>query len=522
MSEKPAEYPALPEAVKGGSFFRHMAFFGPGAIIACVTIGSGETVFASRGGAVFGYAIAWVFIMSAIFKGVQVYSGARFMTLTGRHPLESWAELPGPRAWFVWLLAFMSIVWMPFWLGGGLPKMLGDFTNWIVGIHAAEGLAEGEIDRNFLLASRLWATGFIVVGLTFTWFQSYRIFEKVQTGIVALLLFCMLVAAAFSNPDLLALIRGTFVPTKPEFEPWLMEKYPKDFLGKFPWVEVVLYIGVIGGGTQDYFGYLGLLRAKLWGMLGRSKDISAPGPGAIGESAENLERGRRWLLPAKFDVGISFTAVLIFTACFLILGAVYLHAKEKVPTGTELLTMQAGYLVQADHPAMVRMLLGFIYKTGIFFAFLGTIWGAYELYTWTMRECLVAAMPRLRGVSIKKFRLATMLWCGIGGLVIIWTFTKDPKVIVTPAALIGSSLTCGLWCFAILWSDKVHVPKALRMGVLLRALIVVAGLALTVVPAIGIYQYVQKQLADETKQVESDVDGGADEARAAGEASVDE
>src|SRR3712207_7432601 len=36
-----------------------LTFFGPGAIIASLTIGSGETVFATRVGAVFGYAVLW-------------------------------------------------------------------------------------------------------------------------------------------------------------------------------------------------------------------------------------------------------------------------------------------------------------------------------------------------------------------------------------------------------------------------------------------------------------------------------
>ena len=76
------------------------------------------------------------------------------------------------------------------------------------------------------------------------------------------------------------------------------------------------------------------------------------------------------------------------------------------------------------------------------------------------------------------------------GSAILWLLDNNPVVIVTPAALIASSLTCGLWCSAILWSDRVHVPRALRMGAVLRAVIVVAGIALTVVPAIGIYRYV--------------------------------
>ena len=83
-----------------------------------------------------------------------------------------------------------------------------------------------------------------------------------------------------------------------------------------------------------------------------------------------------------------------------------------------------------------------------------------------------------------------MSWCGGGGLVILWGLDKSPVNIVKPAALVGSSFTCGLWCFAMLWSDRVHVPKGLRMGPVLQFLLIIAGLLLCIVPAIGMYEYI--------------------------------
>ena len=103
-----AQYPELTEDLKNRSFLGMLKIFGPGAIIASVTVGSGETIFASRGGAIFGYSLLWCFVISAVLKGIQVYSGARFITLTGRHPMESWRELPGPKGWFVWFIAVIS------------------------------------------------------------------------------------------------------------------------------------------------------------------------------------------------------------------------------------------------------------------------------------------------------------------------------------------------------------------------------------------------------------------------------
>ncbi len=129
-NQDPVRYPELSTRLRDRSLMGMLKLFGPGAIIASVTIGSGETVFASRGGAVFGYSLFWCFLVGSALKGLQVYTGARFITLTGRHPLRSWMELPGPRGWFVLFVSVMTIVWMPFWVGGGLPKMLGEFTNW--------------------------------------------------------------------------------------------------------------------------------------------------------------------------------------------------------------------------------------------------------------------------------------------------------------------------------------------------------------------------------------------------------
>ena len=55
----------------------HLAgYVGPGVIIASVTIGSGEPVYASRSGAVFGYGLRWCFLYAGLFEALQVYTAA--------------------------------------------------------------------------------------------------------------------------------------------------------------------------------------------------------------------------------------------------------------------------------------------------------------------------------------------------------------------------------------------------------------------------------------------------------------
>lgn len=74
-NQEPLRFPPLSEAVASSRIGDMLKLFGPGAIIASVTIGSGETLFASRGGAIFGYGgFLWCFVLLLLMKGIQVYT----------------------------------------------------------------------------------------------------------------------------------------------------------------------------------------------------------------------------------------------------------------------------------------------------------------------------------------------------------------------------------------------------------------------------------------------------------------
>ena len=479
------KYPALPPEVRELSFWGMMKIFGPGAIIASVTIGSGETVFPSRNGAIFGYSLLWCFALGTIIKGFQIYSGARFITLTGRHPLESWRELPGGTGvLFVGFMWILSIICMPLFLGGVLPRMLADFvvTGMIGFAPAAGDLQEAQL---FDLYACLWGTLFIVIAVTLTFLQNYGFLEKIQTVIISLLLVCIFVAVISSSPDIVAMFTGLVIPTIPKFESWVAVM--PEFQDRDPWVEVIVCIGVLGGGTQDYIGYLGILREKGWGLMSR---VGSSTGWNIDTSPENVAIGKKWLRAPLIDISIAFFAVLFFALCFAVLGAVMLHPKQIAPAGNNLLTQQAAFLVREGQSPTIQTALDILYKTGIFFAFFGTIHGAYELYTRTTHECLIVIWPGLRKVPLAKFRLWTVSVIGVLGLTLLWC-SLDPVAVLTPAAVISSTFACGLWCFAILWSDRVHLPRELRMGRPLVIGVVLSGIALTIFGVTGITRWIQ-------------------------------
>ena len=458
MSE-PLRYPELPDTFKERGLVALIRFFGPGAIIASVTIGSGETVFASRGGALFGYDLLWCFVAGGIMKFAQVYTASRFITLTGEHPIERWAHLPGPRGWAVWGLAIITIGCFPLWLSG-LPKMLGGLAVWIFGLEG-QGLW-GDY--------RFWGTVFVGMAVTLTMVQSYGSLERTQTIIVGFLLLSMLVALLAAKPDWLAALIGTAVPTLPGYQPWVFEKYP-EIGSRSPWVEIGIYLGAIGGGTQDYFGYIGMLREKAWGLMGRSSAAGAEGV-KIAADGDNAALGKAWLRAPLIDAMVSFGCVTFFTMAFMMLGAAILFPQQVVPSGFALLSVQAEFLTRL-HPTLL-----YLYQLGVFTAFFGTIIGAYELYVRTGQECLRPIVPRIRQMEIGKLRPWAVAYCAIGGVAIMW-LGGNPVAIVTPAAIFGGVLTCGLWCLLMIWTDRKFLPKPLQMGWGLLALNLVGGIFLT-------------------------------------------
>ncbi|MBE7539267.1 MAG: Nramp family divalent metal transporter [Opitutaceae bacterium] len=452
--------------------------------MASVTIGSGETLFAAREGAIFGYTLLWCFIAGAVFKGVQVYSAMRYMTLTGEHPMTHWGRLPGPRNWVPLATGVLCIVCFPFWLAG-LPLLLGQTINWAFGVSGTEA--------ELLLNARIWATITIVAAVSVTWVQSYGALEKIQTGIVFLLLGCMLVAAVAARPDLHGILLGSVVPVVPsDYAPWVKEAYPLIAV-RPPWVEVVAALGAIGGGTYDYLGYVSLLREKCWGAIGVNRDApdGETESGGVGRtpnidlSTENVRRARMWLRAPKIDAAVSFSSVALFTACFVVLGAVILHPQKLVPSGDDLLSHQAQFLTN------IFPWLRWVYVVGIFFAIGGTVYGAYEVYIRTSFECARPVSAGLRRAPIRVFRATILVYCAVGGMLLLWTL-EDPIAIVTPVSIVGGVFTCGLWCFAMIWVDRRFLPKCLQMRRGLTLLLVVSGAFLTAMGAKAIWDFLSR------------------------------
>lgn len=188
-----------------------VCIFGPGAIIASLTIGTGELIFSTRGGALFGYRILFLFAIISLLKWGLVIATSRHMILTGVHPYQRMIDLPGPRGWLPIMLFLMAMVCSPIWISFHCG-VLGNLTSWVTG---TRNQFHGGMDY-------VWGAAILVAVLLLSAAGGYTVFERVQMFVVTALVFCAGLTMILYNPDWLELILGV-VPQRLSYPQWLPE-----------------------------------------------------------------------------------------------------------------------------------------------------------------------------------------------------------------------------------------------------------------------------------------------------------
>jgi Mn2+/Fe2+ NRAMP family transporter len=465
-------YPEPPPRLRGRlTLVAAFSVLGPGAIIASANIGSGEMIFAARGGAVFGYALIWAFVVAAIAKAALAYSMNRYMVVAGEHPMTRWATVfPGPRGWFPIVFGLTSIAVIPSWVSGlglGIGDLIGEAT-----------IGDGAI----------WATILIVISCVLSWVGGYDRLEKAQTVIVGFMLLAIAVSVVVLDPDWLRALRG-LIPTVPEYAGWLQADYPE--IAERPvWLEIGAYLGAVGGGTYDYIGYTGMLREKKWGLLGHrdvrtfSERFAGAGRRAylpLSDAPAEAAKARAWSRAPLGDAIISFSAITIFSIMFMVNGASLLSEERLVPSEDQTLTHQADFLT-AVHPTFE-----YLYFVAVFFAFFGSLYAFWEMYSYTTYESLGAVSDRVRLAGQRSVRPYLYVYLLIASLVLVWT-VGELVVIVTPASVLGGLLMSGVFCLAIVWTEKKVLPKQYRLTTPGRWWVIISGCLLVLLGLVSTWQ----------------------------------
>jgi len=465
----------LPLALQSRNPLAWLTIFGPGAVIASLTIGSGELIFSSRGGALFGYRLLWFFLFILLLKWVLVFVTARHMVLTGAHPFQRWMQLPGPRGWFPLVFLLLALVCFPIWVSFH-SGTIGTLLSWLAGTERS--LHGG--------AHFVWGIVVLGVVLALAFSGGYTALERVQLAIVILMLLCVAVSLMVVKPDWLEFLRGFVLPRSLVYPDWAASL--PELVARPVWVEAITYVGVIGGSGYDYLAYVSYLRDKRWGQAGRATATTAELE-AIADDAAHINR--RWLRAVAVDSVLSFLAVLIFSGVFVACGTVILGPQHKIPGGSNLLALQAEFVTP------IYPWLKYVYFVGAFLTIFGTLYGTIEVAPTVLREVVLAIDAGYATKHAKKLRFIAVSWTSFGGLVVlVWTLIchlisgadNPPRLIamLTPANLFTGVLACGLICLLAAWTDWKFLPRGLRAGNLLTMLNALAGLIFL---ALGIKGY---------------------------------
>lgn len=169
--------------------------------MAAAFIGPGTVTTATLAGANFGLALLWALLFSTLATIVLQEMSARLGVVTGLGLGEAVRRRfarPFLRLGSIVLIIAAIVV-------GNAAFEMGNLLGAALGIEAA--LAG---------RTRLWALGIAVVAAALLWTGSYRLLEKVLTGLVALMAVVFVVTAVVVFPPPGELLRGLFVPRLPD------------------------------------------------------------------------------------------------------------------------------------------------------------------------------------------------------------------------------------------------------------------------------------------------------------------
>lgn len=468
-----------PPALLASNPLAWLTVFGPGAIVASLTIGTGELIFATRGGALFGYRVLFLFVVILLLKWALVVSLARHIVLTGVHPYARLRELPGPRGWFPLVLLLLAAVCVPMWVSFH-SGVLGNLIAWVAAAAGAGEAPGGAWDH-------IWGGAILAAVIALAAAGGYSALERVQLAIVLAMLAAAAITLLLYGPDWLGLLEGAVVPAPLEYPPWLAGAYP-EIAAQPVWIETTRYAGVIGGAGYDYLAYAAFLRDKRWGHAGAEPASEAELAAAAADPSHPL---RRWLRAPLVDATLSFAAVLAFSAVFVACGALILGPEHQVPDEENLLSLQARFVTEL-HPWLLPL-----YVTGAFLTLLGTLYGTIEVGHTIAREVVISFRPRLDARSLGRLRLLSLAWCGAGAAIVLAASLAyqaageegTPPIllaVLTPANLFTGVLLSGVLAWLAVWIERRFLPRPLRAPRALHALLLAAGLVFV---ALGLKGY---------------------------------
>lgn len=180
-----------------------LKIIGPGLLIAATGVGAGDLAGGAFAGSKLGLTILWAVILGAFLKFIITEGLARFQLATGNTLLEGLFIKYGKPV-EVFFLVYL-IIWS-FMVGSALISASG------IAAHALIPIMDSPVDGKIF-----WGIIHSLAGLTIVWFGTYSSFEKIMSICVGFMFVTVLITAAMIKPDFTEVIKGTLIPTIPDY-----------------------------------------------------------------------------------------------------------------------------------------------------------------------------------------------------------------------------------------------------------------------------------------------------------------
>ena len=405
----------IPAAPRG---WARLTWLGPGFLWMVSAAGSGELLFTPRVGALHGYELLWAMLVAVTLKWFINREVGRFAVCTGQTLLQGFADLPGPRAWALWLIlvpqAFVAVTAIAGLAGGAATALI---------------LVLPGSPARWMIVSVLGAAALVTLG-------RYATVERAATLIGVGVAIAAVAAAISVTPAPGELLAGL----RPQLAPDV------DYGEILPW------LGFMLSGAAGLIWYSYWTVEKGYGAAGRAGSTGTH----RGSSEADTKRLREWLAVMTLDTTVAVVGTCLIAGAFLILGAELLRPRGLVPEENRVAATLGRLLGdvwgQAGYWFMV---------VGVFVGFWDTVLSDQDGHGRMFTDGCRQLAPRLRRFDETTLRrtivIVLVTICPIG----LYLLTGEPVQLLKIAGAIEAAhipVVAGLTLFL----NHTQLPRALR------------------------------------------------------------
>lgn len=381
---------------------------GPGIILAAAAIGSGELILTPRAGALYGLSIAWIIVVSIVYKLALTLGLARYTIATGEDIFEGFSHLPGPRYWFVWIMAVIYLL-------GAVGY---------AGISLACGSALYSLFPSLSMVQ--WAVVVVVLAYLLLLSGSYGPVEKASFFLSFVLIVGILYSLAALRPDLSWFVHG------------LAPKMPAGS-GQ----TAVSLLGWTAGGTSTLIYSFWILEK------------------GIGKGKSEEKGFKVWFSLVRLDTGISYFLMAVISFAFLTIGVLVLSTAGPdggplIPAREETTAVLSRLLTVVTGPQTK-----FVFLVAAFAILYSTVIGLVDGKSRALRSATRMILPQSRRISDKNlYRIFATLMCVI---IFAFLFTKRPVVLIVLISAVEAPVL-SISAIVLIFLLRKKLPIALRPG----------------------------------------------------------